>query len=233
MELAGTANSLGGRSPPGYRSRMLPVAIQLRRTPRLLIGLVLFGVGIALIVLGDYGLPGWDVFHQGLSERTPITIGSAVILVGAIIVAALLVLREPIGLGTIANVIVIGLAMDATLYLIEDPTSSLVRAALTLSGPVVVAVGSGLYLGVRLGPGPRDGLMTALARRGVTLWKARSVVEALALTAGFLLGGTVGWGTIWFLVSIGPLVQIALRFLSVPYAPGEPRVEAPAAVTHR
>lgn len=204
---------------------MLPVAIQLRRTPRLLLGLVLFGIGIALIVLGDFGLPGWDVFHQGLSEKTPISIGTAVILVGAVIVFVLLFLKEPIGLGTIANVLVIGLAMDATLFIIDDPTSTGVRIALTLLGPVVVAIGSGLYLGVRLGPGPRDGLMTALARRGVTLWKARFAVEAVALTAGYFMGGTVGWGTIWFLVSIGPLVQIALRFLSVPYLDDEPRVQ--------
>jgi uncharacterized membrane protein YczE len=204
---------------------MLPVAVQLRRTPRLVTGLILFGIGIAMIVLGDYGLPGWDVFHQGLSEKTPITIGTAVILVGAVIVLALLWLREPIGLGTIANVILIGLAMDATLYLVDDPTNTWTRAALTLTGPVVVAIGSGLYLGVRLGPGPRDGLMTALNRRGVTLWKARFGVEALALIAGYLMGGTVGWGTIWFLVSIGPMVQIALRFLSVPFLPEEPRVE--------
>ena len=185
----------------------------------------MFGIGIALIVLGDFGLPGWDVFHQGISERTPISIGTAVILVGAIIIVALLVLREPIGLGTIANMLVIGLAMDATLFLFDEPDTTWARAALTLAGPVVVAIGSGFYLGVRLGPGPRDGLMTALARRGVTLWKARTVVEALALTAGYLLGGTVGWGTVWFLVSIGPLVQISLRFLSVPYDPDEPAVE--------
>lgn len=204
---------------------MLPVAVQLRRTPRLVVGLIVFGIGIAMIVLGDYGLPGWDVFHQGLSEKTPISIGTAVILVGAVLVLVLLWLREPIGLGTIANVILIGLAMDATLYLVDDPTSTWARAALTLTGPLVVAIGSGLYLGVRLGPGPRDGLMTALNRRGVTLWKARFSVEALALTAGYLMGGTVGWGTIWFLVSIGPTVQIALRFLSVPYLPDEPRVE--------
>lgn len=207
---------------------MLTVGIQLNRTPRLLFGLVLFGVGIAMIVLGDYGLPGWDVFHQGLSEKTPISIGAAVILVGAVIVLGLLWLREPIGLGTIANVIVIGLAMDATLFLVEDPTNTWTRVALTLTGPLVVAIGSGLYLGVRLGPGPRDGLMTALARRGVTLWKARFGLETLAVTAGFFMGGTVGWGTIWFLVSIGPAVQIALRFLSVPPAPGEPTVQARA-----
>ena len=203
---------------------MLPVAVQLRRTPRLLLGLILFGIGIALIVLGDFGLPGWGVFHQGLSERTPISIGTAVILVGAVIIGVLLVLSEPIGLGTIANMLVIGLAMDATLFLFDEPSSLWARTTLTLTGPVVVAVGSGLYLGVRLGPGPRDGLMTALARRGVTLWKARFTVEALALAIGYSLGGTIGWGTVWFLVSIGPLVQIALRFLSVPYVPEEPRV---------
>ena len=204
---------------------MLPVAVQLRRTPQLVVGLVVFGIGIAMIVLGDYGLPGWDVFHQGLSEKTPISIGTAVILVGAVLVLGLLWLREPIGLGTIANVILIGLAMDATLYLIDDPTNVWTRAALTLTGPLVVAVGSGLYLGVRLGPGPRDGLMTALNRRGVTLWKARFSVEAAALIVGYLMGGTVGWGTIWFLVAIGPTVQISLRLLSVAYLPDEPRVE--------
>ncbi|NNL13744.1 MAG: hypothetical protein HKO82_08675 [Acidimicrobiia bacterium] len=211
---------------------MLPIAVQLRRTPRLLLGLILFGIGIALIVLGDFGLPGWDVFHQGLSEKTPISIGTAVILVGAVIIGVLLVLREPIGLGTIANMLVIGLAMDATLFLFDEPSSLWVRTTLTLTGPVVVAVGSGLYLGVRLGPGPRDGLMTALARRGVTLWKARFTVEALALAIGYSLGGTIGWGTVWFLVSIGPLVQIALRFLSVPYVPEEPRVRGAVASKH-
>ncbi|NNF11032.1 MAG: hypothetical protein HKN74_12175, partial [Acidimicrobiia bacterium] len=200
---------------------MLPISTQLRRTPRLVLGLVVFGIGIAMIVLGDYGLPGWDVFHQGLSEITPLTIGTAVILVGAVLIVAMLALREPIGLGTIANMLLIGLAIDATLFVFDEPSSWLARAALTLTGPAVVAVGSGLYLGVRLGPGPRDGLMTALARRGITLWKARFAIEALALASGYLLGGTVGWGTVWFLVSIGPMVQIALRFLSVPPAPSE------------
>ncbi|MBT8216500.1 MAG: hypothetical protein KJO17_06610 [Acidimicrobiia bacterium] len=200
---------------------MLPISTQLRRTPRLVLGLVVFGIGIAMIVLGDYGLPGWDVFHQGLSEITPLTIGTAVILVGAVLIVAMLALREPIGLGTIANMLLIGLAIDATLFVFDEPSSWLARATLTLTGPAVVAIGSGLYLGVRLGPGPRDGLMTALARRGITLWKARFAIEALALASGYLLGGTVGWGTVWFLVSIGPMVQIALRFLSVPPAPSE------------
>lgn len=200
---------------------MVPVAEQVRRLPRLVVGLVVFGVGIGLVILGDYGLPGWDVLHQGLSEQLPISIGTAIIGVGALILLALIVLREPIGVGTVGNVIVIGLAVDATLWLIDDPTNAPVRAVFTLTGPLVVAVGSGLYLGVRLGPGPRDGLMTALGRRGVTIWKARFGIEAAALIGGLILGGTAGWGTVWFLVIIGPAVQWSLRHLSVPVTAGE------------
>ncbi len=193
----------------------------LRRVPRLMLGLVLFGFGLGMVVLGGYGLPGWDVFHQGLAERTPLTIGTAVIVIGVVLLIVMLVLHEPIGVGTLANVVVIGLVLDATLWLIDAPVNTAARVLLTLTGPIVVAIGSGYYIGVRLGPGPRDGLMTALDRRGVTLWKARFGIEALALSSGVLLGGTAGWGTVWFLVSIGPAVQFFLRYLSVPLEPGE------------
>lgn len=189
--------------------------------PRLLLGLVLFGFGLGMVVLGGYGLPGWDVFHQGLAERTPLTIGTAVIVIGVVLLIVMLVLHEPIGVGTLANVVVIGLVLDATLWLIDAPVNTAARVLLTLTGPIVVAIGSGYYIGVRLGPGPRDGLMTALDRRGVTLWKARFGIEAVALSSGVLLGGTAGWGTVWFLVSIGPAVQFFLRYLSVPLEPGE------------
>ncbi|MEM9615677.1 MAG: hypothetical protein AAF962_23085 [Actinomycetota bacterium] len=200
---------------------MLPWSVQIRRLPRLVVGLVIFGAGIACAVAGDWGLPGWDVFHQGLSEQTPLSIGGATIAVGAVLLVAMVALREPIGLGTIGNVVLIGLSVDATLWLLDDPSDPWIRAGLTLAGPLVIAVGSGLYIGVRLGPGPRDGIMTALGRRGVTLWKARFGIEAAALLAGVALGGTIGWGTIWFLVVIGPAVQLALRLLAVPLAPGE------------
>jgi len=200
---------------------MLPAGRVLRRVPRLLLGLVLFGFGLGMVVLGGYGLPGWDVFHQGLAERTPLTIGTAVIVVGVVLLIVMLVLHEPIGVGTLANVVVIGLVLDATLWLIDAPVNTAARVLLTLTGPIVVAIGSGYYIGVRLGPGPRDGLMTALDRRGVTLWKARFGIEAVALSSGVLLGGTAGWGTVWFLVSIGPAVQFFLRYLSVPLEPGE------------
>ncbi len=185
-------------------------------------GLAIFGAGIGMIVAGDNGLPGWDVFHQGLSEQLPISIGTATVVVGAIILVALLVLREPVGVGTVANVLIIGPAVDATLWVLNDPTDTAFRAALTFVGPLVVAIGSGLYIGVRLGPGPRDGLMTALGRRGITIWKARLLVEASALGAGLALGGSVGWGTVWFLIIIGPTVQQALNRFSLPIAPGEP-----------
>ncbi len=195
---------------------MLPLAVQLRRIPRLLLGLVLFGFGLALVILGANGLPGWDVFHQGLSERTPLSIGLAVMIVGAVLLLAMLLLKEPIGVGTIANVVVIGLVLDATLAVIDEPENPWVGALLTLIGPAVVAVGSGFYLGVRLGSGPRDGMMTALDKRGITLWKARFGIEATVLIVGFILGGTIGWGTVWFMVSIGPMVQFAVKHLSLP-----------------
>ena len=200
---------------------MLPWSVQLRRVPRLVIGLVIFGAGIGCSVAGDWGLPGWDVFHQGLAEQTPLSIGAAIIAVGAVLLLAMAWLREPIGIGTLGNVVLIGLSVDATLWLLDDPTNPWLRAALTIVGPLIVAVGSGFYLGVRLGPGPRDGIMTAMERRGVTLWKARFTIEAAALIAGLALGGTIGWGTIWFLVAVGPAVQVALRHLAVAPAPGE------------
>ena len=196
---------------------MLPMTTQMRRIPRLLFGLVLFGVGLAMIVRGDYGLPPWDVFHQGLSLKTPLTIGTAIIVVGAVLLIAMLWLREPIGIGTIGNVFVIGLSLDLTLLVFDqDPSNVVVRVALTVAGPLVVAVATGLYLGVHLGPGPRDGIMTALARRGVTLWKARLGIEATAFVIGVILGGTVGWGTVWFLLVIGPAVQRSMGRLSLP-----------------
>ncbi len=181
-----------------------------------MVGLVVFGAGLGLIVRGGYGLPPWDVFHQGLAEHTPLSIGGAVIVVGALLLLAMIALHEPIGVGTLANVIVIGLALDGALWLIDEPSSTAVRVAFTLAAPIVVGIGSGFYLGVHLGPGPRDGLMTALDRRGHTLWKARTAIEATALVAGVILGGTVGWGTVWFLVTIGPVVQFFLRRLSLP-----------------
>ena len=181
------------------------------RLTRLGVGLVLFGVGLALVVIGDFGLPPWDIFHQGLAEQTWLTIGTAMILVGVVLLIALLALREPLGFGTLANVLVIGLVVDAAIDIGGNPSNSIVRALCTFLGPLVVALGSGFYIGARLGPGPRDGLMTALDRRGIAIWKARTFIEGAALACGLVMGGTIGWGTVWFVVSIGPAVQFFLR----------------------
>lgn len=195
---------------------MPPLSVQLRRLPRLLLGLCIFGFGLGLVILGANGLPGWDVLHQGISEHTPLSIGNAVIAVGAVLLVAMVILKEPIGVGTVANVVVIGMALDATLAVISEPDSWAVRALLTLAGPVFVGIGSGFYLGVRLGSGPRDGLMAALDKRGIMLWKARFGIEATVMIVGLFLGGTIGWGTVWFMATIGPLVQIGVKYLSLP-----------------
>lgn len=180
------------------------------RAVRLAIGLVLFGVGLSLVILGDFGLPPWDIFHQGMAEQTWLTIGTAMILVGVVLLVILLFLKEPLGIGTVANVLAIGLVVDVSLELGGNPSNDVVRIICTFLGPIVVAIGSGFYIGARLGPGPRDGLMTALDRRGVAIWKARTLIEGAALACGLAMGGTIGWGTVWFVVSIGPAVQFFL-----------------------
>jgi len=186
-----------------------------RRLSRLVFGLVLFGVGLALMVAADLGLPPWDVLHQGMSRRMPITIGQAGIAVGIVLLGGMRALREPFGIGTVLNIIIIGLVLDGTLLIVGDPTSMVTRVCCLAAGPLLVAVGSGFYLGARLGPGPRDGLMTALARRNVAVWKARSFIEGAAFIAGVAMGGTTGVGTVWFLVIIGPAVHVALPRLDM------------------
>lgn len=187
----------------------------LARQPRLLLGCLFFGVGIAFLVLADLGLPPWDVLHQGLDQKLPLSYGVVTIVVSAVVLLVVLALREPIGWGTVINVVVIGFVIDGVFAVMDTPGSLGPRVLLMLAGPVLIAIGSGLYLGTRLGPGPRDGLMTALHRRGVAIWLGRSVIEGTVFVVGILLGGTIGVGTVWYLVSIGPLVQLAMRRLAM------------------
>ncbi len=187
----------------------------LRRLPALLLGLYLFGAGIALMIAADLGLGPWDVFHQGLSELTGLSIGRIINMVGLAVVLGFIPLREKVGLGTILNAIVIGVSADLTTSLLPDLTSTTVRWGAMVAGPVLIAVGSGFYIGAGLGPGPRDGVMTGLARRGIDVWKARFGIEFTVLILGMLLGGSVGVGTIWFTLSIGPMVQFFLSRLTM------------------
>lgn len=210
----------------GYRGAMrliLPPVRELRRRlPRLLWGLVLFGWGIAVMVAADLGLGPWDVLHQGLSNRTGVPIGTVGIIVGALVLLLWLPLRERMGLGTVLNVVVIGIVVDLTLLVLPSPDALWLRGLFLAAGPPLFAVGSGYYIGAGLGPGPRDGLMTGLARRGWPVGRVRTLLELAVLAIGWLLGGTVGLGTVYFAVAIGPMVQLALPRLSIPEPPLEP-----------
>lgn len=189
-----------------------------RRLPRLFVGLVLCGLGIASMVAADLGLGPWDVLHQGLSRLTGIPIGMTAILVGLVVLGLWFPLRERPGLGTVLNVLIIGLVIDLVLLVLATPATLWLRWVMMLAGPVLFAIGSGFYIGAGLGPGPRDGVMTGLARRGVPVGLARTLLEVTVLVGGWLLGGTVGAGTLAFALGIGPLVHVLLPRLRVPDA---------------
>jgi len=179
------------------------------------IGLALFGIGISLIIDARIGVPPWDVFHQGVAERIDRSIGTVIIATGAALMLLWIPLRQKPGIGTVLNAIEIGLVANVAIALLPQPESVFVQVPMMLSGVVVVAIGSGLYIGSGLGPGPRDGLMTGLARRGVPLRVARTGIEITVLIVGWFLGGQVGVGTVAFAVLIGPLVQLVLPRLSM------------------
>jgi uncharacterized membrane protein YczE len=195
----------------------LPAGPELRRrVPRLLGGLALFGIGIGLMVRADLGLGPWDVLHQGVAERTGATIGTVTILTGVMVLLLWIPLRERPGLGTVLNVVLIGLVADGTLAVVDEPSSLPVRVALLVVGIYVFGPGSGLYIGAGLGPGPRDGLMTGIARRGTAVRVVRTGIELTVLVLGAALGGSVGIGTVAFALSVGPNVHWHLERMSLP-----------------
>ena len=191
-----------------------PMSELPRRVPPLLLGLIAFGVGIAMMVQANLGLPSWDVLHQGLFRRIGGTIGTYNVAVGVVLLVCFWPLKEKIGLGTVLNVMLIGPVVDLFISVVDEPGSLAVRWVFMLTGPLIVGFGSGLYIGSGLGPGPRDGLMTGLAKRGTAIWKVRTVIEIAVLVVGFTIGGTAGAGTIWFAISIGPFVQFFLKRLT-------------------
>ena len=187
-----------------------------RRLPRLMLGLVLFGLGIAFMVRSDLGLAPWDVLHQGVSERTGLAMGTVTILTGVAVLLLWIPLRERMGIGTVANAIVIGLVVNAALSVIEEPDPLAVRVAFLAVGIFLFGPGSGFYIGAGLGPGPRDGLMTGLARRGRSVRIVRTGIELTALLVGAILGGTVGIGTVAFALTVGPNVHFFLHRMTLP-----------------
>jgi len=187
-----------------------------RRLPQLYVGLVAYGVSLALMVRGDLGLAPWDVLHSGLIRYLPITLGQAVVLMSFVVLLLWIPLREKPGLGTISNALVVGFSADATLALLDRPDAMALRIALMAGGIVLCGLASALYIGAQLGRGPRDGLMTGLAARtGASLRLVRIGLEVTVLAIGAVLGGTVGVGTVLYALAIGPLVQFFLRFSTV------------------
>jgi len=182
---------------------------------RLILGLVLYGFTMALMVQSGLGLDPWDVFHEGLTHHVPLTFGQVVIVVGAIVLLLWMPLRQRPGIGTLLNVVIIGLAADAGIALVDAPDALWARITLLLVGVVGNGLAGALYIGAHLGPGPRDGLWVAIVgRTGVSIRVARTGIEITVLVTGFLLGGTVGLGTVLYALAIGPLVQSFLALLA-------------------
>ncbi len=201
----------------------MPVVLELpdrrglpRRLLQLFPGLAGCGVGLALMVRAGFGLGPWDVLHQGLSMLTGLPIGTLVILVGLVVLLGWVPLRQRLGIGTACNAVLIGLVINAVLAVTSEPDGAATRWAFLLTGVVLMGLGSGLYIGAGLGPGPRDGLMTGLAARGYSLRLVRTLIELSVLFAGWALGGNVGVGTLIFALAIGPLVQAFLGRMTIP-----------------
>ncbi len=193
----------------------------IRRLPRCIGGLACFGFGIACIVKARLGLAPWDVFHQGLSDLTGLSLGLMIEGVGLLLLLLWIPLRQRPGLGTILNAIEIGLVADLGNTLFPATNSLVARWAYLAAGLLIIGIGSGFYIGSGLGTGPRDGLMVGLNRRfGWSIRRARTTVELLALAAGIALGGPVGIGTLAVAFGIGPIAHIAIPRLSLPPLPG-------------
>jgi uncharacterized membrane protein YczE len=204
MVAAGTAVKLG------LRGRRIP-----RRLAQLYAGLLLYGLSMSMMVHARLGLDPWDVFHQGLANRLGVRFGTCTILVGAAVLLLWVPLRQRPGLGTVSNVFVIGLAVNATMPLLPHPGGLAARSALLVGGIALNGVATGCYIGAGLGPGPRDGLMTGMARRGFSLRLVRTTIELSVLAIGLVLGGSAGIGTVLYAVSIGPLAHVTIPRFTV------------------
>lgn len=186
-----------------------------KRFAYLLLGLPLFGIALGLSIEANFGVNPWTTFHQGLSIHTPMSVGVATSVVGAVLLVSFPLLREPIGVGTLLNVVLIGFWVDVTLAVVPDLESTVLRLLAIFVAPILIGLGSGFYIGAGLGPGPRDGIMTALERRGLPVWLARTLIEVTALTMGVILGGSIGFGTVWMSVSVGWWVQLFLTRMRI------------------
>jgi uncharacterized membrane protein YczE len=197
----------------------VPLDRRAERLLRCLAGLLLCGTGTAAIIDADLGVAPWDVLHQGIAERVDLPIGTVIVLVGVAVLAMWWPLRLRPGVGTLLNVSLVGVFVDATNLVLPDVADLWLQLGLLGVGVVALGLGTGLYIGSGLGPGPRDGLMTGLAGRGYTVRTTRTALELTVLVAGWALGGSVGIGTAVFALAIGPIVHVALPRLTVGLEP--------------
>ena len=191
-----------------------------RRLTQLFVGLALYGVSLAFVLRAGLGLAPWDVLHQGLAEHLDATVGQMVIAVSFVVLLLWIPLRERPGFGTFANAVLVGVFVDLTLLVLDPAQAWPARMLLLLGGVLLNGLATALYIGASLGPGPRDGLMTGLVRRtGRSVRLVRTVIEVTVLVVGFLLGGTVGMGTLLYAFAIGPIAHAFLRLLTITPSP--------------
>lgn len=200
-----------------------------QRLLKLLIGLFLYGIGIALIVRGAVGVAPWDVLTQGIDSHVHLGFGLVTTIISGIVLLLWIPLRQRLGVGTVANALLVGPSADVGLWLIPADLDLWVRVVLFAAGLLLLAVASGIYIGADLGPGPRDGLMTGLhARTGWPIWTVRTGIEGSVLAVGWLLGGNVGVGTVAFALLVGPLCQWTLPLFARRVRESGPTVASPA-----
>jgi len=186
----------------------------IRRTTLLLVGLALYGLSLTLLVRAELGLAPWDVFHQGVAEVTGLSLGTVIVLTSFVVLMLWIPLRERPGIGTLANAVLVGVGVDVFSAILPEIDGTVVRWLLLVAGVVLNGVATGMYIGAGMGSGPRDGLMTGIARRGYKIRVVRTTLELVVLVAGIALGGTFGIGTIVYALGIGPLAHILLPWFT-------------------
>jgi uncharacterized membrane protein YczE len=198
-----------------------------RRWAQLLLGLFLYGIAISMMLRAAIGISPWDVLAQGISLRTGIPFGFVTNIVGGVVLLFWIPIRQRLGIGTVLNAVLVGPSAEVGLWLIPVQTELWVRILLFVGGLLLLAVATGLYIGARFGPGPRDGLMTGIHHKfGIRIWIVRTTLEVVVLVIGWILGGDVGIGTLVFALAVGPLVHVTMPILLVPAARPNPEPNA-------
>jgi uncharacterized membrane protein YczE len=208
------------RLVPICERRLVPQP-RARRLVQLFAGLTLFGVSDAMLILAGLGLDPWDVFHQGLSRRIGLGVGTSAIIAGAAVLLLWIPLRQRPGVGTLCNVVVVGAVIDLVVAIVPAPHAIVVRVVVLVAAVFLNGVATGAYIGAGLGPGPRDGLMTGWAARGHSIRVVRTTIELTVFATGWALGGTVGVGTVLYALAIGPLAHRFIPLLAIPMAERE------------